>query len=199
MEHYEDTILGRQLRLTDTILQSLECISPYAILAGGAPRDWYFGNEAKDLDFYLYSSAITTKALSKQLSNALGIDIARISFQNKWEESLYTTMRRLSKIVNISGYDFPVQVMILKEPNDEFKVVEDMSTSICKVWYKDSKINLTKDFKLTVASGKMFLNEGYSWTDPHPKKMMERFRDKYCVSTRQSAEDTIIMKTLKEI
>ena len=199
MEHYEDTILGMQMRLADTILQSLECISPYAILAGGAPRDWYFGNEAKDLDFYLYSSAITTNALGKQLSNALGIDIERISFQSKWEESLYTTMKRLSKIVNISGYDFPVQVMILKEPNDEFKVVEDMSTSICKVWYKDSKINLTKDFKLTVASGKMFLNEGYNWTDPHPKKMMERFRDKYCVSTRQPEEDTIIRNALKEI
>ena len=199
MDHYGNTILGRQKRLADTILQSLECISPYAILAGGAPRDWYFGMEAKDLDFYLYSSAITTKSLGKQLSNALGIDIERISFLSSWETSLYTTMRRLSKIVNISGYDFPVQVMILKDPRDEFRVVEDMSTSICKVWYKDSKINLTKDFKLTVASGKMFLNEGYSWTDPHPKKMVERFRDKYYASNRQFAVDTVITKMLKEL
>ena len=42
------SIVKQQLTAND-ILSKLEIIDPYVILAGGAPRDWYFGDECRDL------------------------------------------------------------------------------------------------------------------------------------------------------
>lgn len=41
------------------VLEKIKIVDPYVILAGGAPRDWYFGNPCNDLDIYYYSNAMT--------------------------------------------------------------------------------------------------------------------------------------------
>ena len=43
-----------QKAIADELLAKIELIDKNAILAGGAPRDWWAGVEANDLDFYLY-------------------------------------------------------------------------------------------------------------------------------------------------
>lgn len=190
--------IEEQSNLADKLLSQLEVISPYVMLAGGAPRDWYFRNLATDLDIYLYSPAITVKTMQKQLKLATGVD-----FKHNWElrkddQSLYSTMPQLRRVFEADIDGMKVQVMQLNEPNDEFKVVTNMSTSICKVWYKDGEINLHQDFKLTIASGVMFLNDGYNWTDPHPKKMIEKFRNRFPQSTKAQAMSLVVNKALSD-
>lgn len=187
--------IEEQSNLADKLLSQLEVISPYVMLAGGAPRDWYFRNLATDLDIYLYSPAITVKTMQKQLKLATGVD-----FKHNWElqkndQSLYSTMPQLRRVFEADVNGMKVQVMQL---NDEFKVVTNMSTSICKVWYKDGEINLHQDFKLTIASGTMFLNDGYNWADPHPKKMIEKFRSRFPQSTKQQAMTLVVNKALSD-
>lgn len=43
------------------LLCKLEITDPNCILAGGAPRDWWFDKVANDLDFYVYWGDNTTK------------------------------------------------------------------------------------------------------------------------------------------
>jgi tRNA nucleotidyltransferase/poly(A) polymerase len=43
-----------QQSVADSLLARLEAIDPHCIIAGGAPRDWYLGRLANDLDVYLY-------------------------------------------------------------------------------------------------------------------------------------------------
>ena len=46
--------IEKQMSVAQNVLNKLEFFDPSCILAGGAPRDWYFGNLANDLDFYVY-------------------------------------------------------------------------------------------------------------------------------------------------
>ena len=71
-----------------------------------------------------------------------------------------------------------------------------MSVSICKAWYKGGVIKLHKDFKMTLASKRMFLSEGYSWSDLHPAKGAGYFTD-YNKSTEKLAIDRITQKALE--
>jgi len=190
--------LDKQRVLADEILAGLKVISPYAILAGGAPRDWYFAEEAKDLDFYLYSSAITVNAAKKQIAAALGISTDRVVHKAEHETGVYQTMKCLRRIFNVYDYHIPVQIMQLCDPSDEFHVVNAMSTSICRVWYEGGEIHKTKDFLLTTKTGIMFLDEGYSWSDPHPTKIRERFVKKFCAGTKEQVTNKLLYKALYE-
>jgi hypothetical protein len=188
--------LDKQKALADGILSGLKVISPYAILAGGAPRDWYFSEEAKDLDFYLYSSAITVNAAKKQIASALGISADRVVHKAEHEVGVYQTMKCLRRIFDVYDYHMPVQIMQLQEPSDEFKVVDSMSTSICRVWYEGGEIHKTKDFLLTAKSGILFLDADYSWSDPHPTKIRERFVKRFCAGTKEQATNKLLYKAL---
>jgi len=43
-----------QKTIANTLIHKLEAVDPHVILAGGAPRSWFLGQEARDLDFYVY-------------------------------------------------------------------------------------------------------------------------------------------------
>ena len=76
-------------------------------------------------------------------------------------------------------------------------LVEDLYKKF-KVKAIDGEINLHQDFKLTIASGVMFLNDGYNWTDPHPKKMIEKFRNRFPQSTKAQAMSLVVNKALSD-
>lgn len=184
-----------QVAAANNILDKIEIISPYAILAGGAPRDWYFGNKANDLDFYFTSSSSTLRAVEKQLETQFG-DI-KLQYSNVNESPIYKHMKFLKRIITTEIHGIPVQFMQLNDISDTFKVVDAMSVSICKAWYKGYTLHTTRDFKITEASKIMFLSDGYSWCDPHPKKMHERFPD-YGMGAEEHALNSIVNKVLKE-
>jgi len=184
--------IEQQKALADRILDGLKVISPYAILAGGAPRDWYFNEKANDLDFYLYTSAMTLHAAKKQLAKVLGIDSSQIKTKSRIDSSLYATMQCLRTILDVEGFDMPVQIMLLNKPKDEFKVVDVMSTSICKIFYHEGKIIPKQEFMLTVKTKIIFLDEGYSWSDPHPTKIVNRFKHKFTTATKERAMERLL-------
>lgn len=186
-----------QKALADGLLDVLYKISPYVMLAGGAPRDWYFGEEANDLDIYLYSPASTIGAMLKQLKACTGIDFKFNAELMQDDNSLYKHMPQLRRIFEAEMEGMKVQIMQLNNPLDEFRVVENMSTSICKIWYQQGKTHLTKDFKLSVATKCMFLKDEYKWTDPHPKKMAEKFKGKFTPTTKERCHEILINSSLQ--
>ena len=64
-----------------------------------------------------------------------------------------------------------------------------MSVSICKIKMDVFGIHKHRDFKVSEASNTMFLTKGYSWSDPHPSKMFERFKNKFL--TARDFEDAM--------
>lgn len=191
--------IKQQKLIADEILSKLVFIDPYSILAGGAPRDWRLNILANDLDFYFTSTGLTYGVVSDQLCSSfpeLKI-IEDTEFQDN-QNPMYKHMKFLHRIFTGVYKEQKVQFIQLKDPGDTFKVVSAMSVSICKAWYKAGKIHLTDDFKLTYQTNIMFLSDGYSWQDPHPRKIKKRFSDLSC-GTKEQCINKIVRKTLNQV
>lgn len=189
----------KQKEVALTILEQLRVVDPHCILAGGAPRDWYFTNPANDLDFYFTSTSSTIDSNRKQLERALGQEVSLL-MDNHEKVGLgeeYRAMKSLRRIWEFERGGVPVQLMQLFSPGDQFKIVDQMDVSICKAWWLGEEIHLHTDFQLTLASNVMFLKEGYQWYEKHAVKMSERF-PRMSQGTKETAEKAIIRSFLKE-
>lgn len=190
----------QQKIIADEIYAKLQVIDPYCILAGGAPRDWYFGNPANDLDFYFYSNGSTIGAVRKQLEAQFGTVQLLMDRERCASSPLYKTMEDLVRIWEMEYQGQKVQMIQLGNPRSTFKVVGKMDVSVCQVWYIGGEVKLSENFKLTLASNIMFPTaEGYSWSDPHAQKMITRFKGKFHAGTKESAQDVVIRKALQTI
>lgn len=190
----------QQKIIADEIYAKLQVIDPYCILAGGAPRDWYFGNPANDLDFYFYSNGSTIGVVRKQLEAQFGTVQLLMDRERCASSPLYKTMEDLVRIWEMEYQGQKVQMIQLGNPRSTFKVVDKMDVSVCQVWYIGGEVKLSENFKLTLASNIMFPTaEGYSWSDPHAQKMITRFKGKFHAGTKESAQDVVIRKALQTI
>lgn len=200
--------IEQQKATAQSVYEKLEIVDPHCILAGGAPRDWYFGNECNDLDFYYVSTARTIDACRNQLQKAFrGVEIktlSEIQERSSGERKMGNLYRKMPSLVrvwqcNIAGMS--VQFIQLAQPGDQFKVLEYMDVSICKIWVDgDMNISLSEAFKKTLASGNMFLNDDYQWSDPHPQKMKQRFEGKFgCARSEDQVNSIILRKALNAI
>lgn len=194
--------IEKQKEIADKVLAGLELLDPFTILAGGAPRDWYFDTEASDLDFYMYKRiGQNQQAIKDRICKCLGyqgLTAECIDERVVKDHGAYERMKYLAKILDIKleGVDTKIQVMLMSEPDSTFEVVDSFSTSICKVWYKSGVIKTTQQFKKTIATNMMWLNEDYHWSDPHPSKMVSKFPDFVVVSGEEDVDRELIAKAL---
>ena len=195
-----EDIIMEQKQIAGLVYKELRKADPYCILAGGAPRDWYYGMEAKDLDFYFYSSGETIRSVEKQLSDLMGFKVKHTKYsQDKEAYQAYKTMPFLRRVFKTEICGISIDFVQLVNPNDQFKVVEHMDVSICKIWADEGlKLKPSKDFLLTDASKVMFLTEGYKWTDLHPKKVVDKFGKKFVCGTKESAKEALVMEGISE-
>ena len=181
------------------LLKGLEIISPHSILAGGAPRDWFFGRKANDLDFYFsVEESLTQRAVQGQLNQVLPKNVEFIEAKDFPVDPMYKHMENLKRIWYLEYKGIPVQLIQMKSAPDVFGVVDKMSCSICKVWWKNGDIVPEKDFILTLTTKYMFLNEGYTWEDLHPQKMEQRFKGEFHRATKKQAETRFFNKAISE-
>tara|TARA_R110000787_G_C13308602_1_gene435265 strand:- start:50 stop:631 length:582 start_codon:yes stop_codon:yes gene_type:complete len=186
--------IEEQKEIAEDVLTQLEIICPHAILAGGAPRDWYMGTPANDLDIY-FSLDPDSKAASNrsQLKKVLpeGMVLQKEHASNR--NPMYKHMKALRRIYYYTYRGMDVQLIQLDQLRDVFGAVDNMSCSICKAWWKKKGVVTTYDFRLTLKSEHMFLNDAYKWGDYHPQKMEERFKKAgYRLSTKKRAEDAVL-------
>lgn len=186
-------IILEQKHIAELVYKKLRMADPYCVLAGGAPRDWYYGMVAKDLDFYFYSSGETIRSVEKQLSDLMGFEVKHSKYsQDKEAYQAYKTMPFLRRVFKSEVCGLSIDFVQLVNPNDQFKVVEHMDVSICKIWAdEDLKLVSSRDFRLTEATKVMFLTDGYKWTDIHPKKIHEKFGHMFTCGTKESAKESL--------
>lgn len=194
-----DTI-EKQKAVAESVYAVLKIIDPHCILAGGAPRDWHFGNLANDLDFYFASTATTIGAVKKQLNSVFnGVTLLMDKDKdNAGRGGMYASMPFLMRIWEVTVQDMPVQ-LIQVQVGKQWTVVDHMDISICQAWYIDGEIHRHQNFKLTEASKNMFCTKpDYSWQDKHAKKIAERFPN-YYLSTKEQATNSLLRKVLTEV
>ena len=185
-----------QKDLANKILNDLKIIDPRAYLAGGAPRDWNFGDEANDLDFYYFTQASTMNESSSQLERFF--PKVHAGGESRSGVKLYEHMKGLKRIWNTEIEGVKTQLIQMDSIESHASAWQNMSVSICKIKMDAFGIHKHRDFKMTEASGAMFLTKGYSWTDPHPSKMFERFKNKFRTARDfEDAADILLAKLIK--
>lgn len=165
-----------QMNLADEVIHKLRAVDPSCIVAGGAPRDWHFGNIANDIDIYIWQPHKTRGAKENQL-NAAGFNVSTVSFDINHE--MYKKNSMIDYVFNAEGYDEKVQIISLNEST--YKVVNSFPFSICQAWYIPERgIQLEKNFRITEKTGYIFkTNPVYADGDNYIQKITERFKDKF--------------------
>lgn len=164
--------ISQQKQVADKVLFDLEYVDAQAILAGGAPRDWYFGREANDLDFYFYAD---TK--KHPLSEMVGL-FRYLKFPT-WIKNGYVYDNRNPHLLYVfdGKYDdMKVQFMWWDIPTSF--VVDSFALDICHIWYKDEQIHTTPAFDACIQSKTLhILNPLYGKQDKYVQKIMNKFPD----------------------
>lgn len=78
--------IKQQQAISLEVLHKLEITDPNCILAGGAPREWWFEKEANDLDFYVFWGENTTCNEDKLRLSRLGFSNVKMMGRNPLSE-----------------------------------------------------------------------------------------------------------------
>ena len=154
-----------QQSVADALLSKLEAIDPHCIIAGGAPRDWYLGRLAKDLDVYLYVPQNSLLRHFKTQLAAIGITNIEQSTLSA-NDARYISNPLVRWVFNYEEGGEKIQLIVMKQ-STYTSVVRHFPLSICKVWYKDGKIIPEREFtetvkrKSTVKTGTEYSSDGW--------------------------------------
>ena len=170
--------IEKQKVVADYVLGKFESIDPTCIIAGGAPRDWYFGKEASDIDLFFY---FRPDLQMSHIMDALErVGMMEYFLQEKSGESIPEHYKRnpyLSRVFEFHVEGVKVQAMQMLEPT--FKsCVGLFPLSICKAWYKNGKISTSKDFDLSMKINSIYItNKLYNDADSYLQKIKGKFPD----------------------
>lgn len=155
--------IEQQKAIADDVLERLHVLDPHCIVAGGAPRDWYCGKEATDIDVFVYVDPSITFTTFYNMLNKLGFTQVEV-LDGKNISEHYTGNPELVCVYNVGGYDTPVQIMRMNS-STYTSVVPNFPLNLCKVWYKQKRIRANAEFyhgmdkKFIVLSGELYNNK----------------------------------------
>lgn len=195
-----EVTMGDISKQKETALKVLECIryfDPTAIVAGGAPRDWYLGNLAKDIDIYFFFRENSTRAQVKNLLTrslklvSPDVKLTILGYEGLQDHGEYTLNADLIAVFEADLLGQKFQFMEMRKPT--FGVVENFPLSLCQAWWLGDRVKCTKDFKRSVDS-KVFYKTNELYMDGHKylNKIRQRFPDYKYFSTKSEALEYLL-------
>lgn len=161
----------QQKEIADEILIKLEVLDRYCILAGGAPRDWYFGNLAADLDFYLH---VRDNSFIEQKLYGLGLIPADDPNCVRLDDSYWNGVG-IEKVVSFTYKNQPIQLVFMHDPTFD-SVLSHFSLSICKAWYKKGVLRTDHSFDESVHT-KTITQVAPAFGTRYVEKILAKFPD----------------------
>lgn len=174
-------MIEHQKAVAKSVLNKLQIIDMFAMLAGGACRDWYLGNPASDLDFYMHYSTkypqwVLCETLSKLLDTKMDIIGKRGESYNQDTTIVYTQDPNIDYVLGgvVDGVD--IQIIIVNTPyfdvgNFCFDICQAYSFNIYEI-ITTSKFDKAVKHKVIQITG-----EFYSQKDAYIKKIKSKFPD----------------------
>ena len=176
--------LEEQKNIAKEVLHKLEIIDPLTILAGGAPRDWFFGNKANDLDFYIHVDECMSNTQLR--FDRLGLKLKPMEWDESKTGKMYKCMEHLKRIYEGVYKGQKIQIMVMYKPTTTC-VVSHFGTSVCKAWWKGYDVKVTLEFLVSHYLKIIFKAEDYTAKVLHVNKMVERYPD-YKVLTEEALD-----------
>jgi hypothetical protein len=167
--------IEQQQNVARELLHKLEIIDPHCILAGGAPRNWFLGKVANDLDFYIHLPSNESLYATKLRFERLGLEVRHVSYKSdSWKQ--YKVMEHLFRIYEGIYKEQRIQIMVMRESTFQ-SVVSEFGVSICQFWWKGHKINATAMSLVSLLEKTLFVKDDYSAKEIHVAKMVKYFPD----------------------
>lgn len=157
------------------LLTKLKRIDPFAMVAGGAPRDWYFNTPARDADIYLRLPNHNTLTLVTRLLQDLGMEeVGTIPQSMKSKENSYAELPNLKWVLEGIYNGLKINIMVMDKGVRE-EIIKDFDVSICRAWFDGNQCYYFADFEFTVKTGICTIHENYTGKELHIRKMAKRF------------------------
>lgn len=142
--------------IADELLAKIELIDKNAILAGGAPRDWWAGVEANDLDFYLYFIPENgIEHTRRTLEFLTGIELKYLGADENYEGG----MKELQAVLDGTYKGQKVQFMLMSKPTFSC-VIPHFGASTSMVWYKGKRVTTSPEFLISLAKKTLYIKTG---------------------------------------
>lgn len=167
--------IKQQMEIANEVLTKLETFDPTCILAGGAPRDWYMGKPATDLDFYIYFRPELSMRYLESIFKDLGFNLTAKELSNPEIPMNYKHNPHLKRVYEQFYSGIKIQIMQMDMPTFSC-VVNLFPLDICMIWYKHSQIFPTKEFMNCIRTHTIHLmNELYNRKDKYLDKIRKKF------------------------
>jgi len=167
--------IEHQQWVADTVIDMLYPIDPYTIVAGGAPRDWYLGKPATDVDVFFHSAVDSITQIEEMLKR-VGLTLLHCS-RGDCIPAWYKLNPNLIAVYDTEIEGVKVQIMQMRKSTFS-SVVPEFPLSISKVWYRYGKIVPCTSFAISVQR-KIIVKTSTIYDSRHPylQKILAKFPD----------------------
>ena len=170
------SIIKMQQSVADQVLEKISEIDKYARICGGAPRDWYLGQEANDLDVYFHPNPNWDTITTYQKLQEIGFSLD--GYKDFGEDGIfYGKMKQLKAIFEPTDTSIKVQLIMISEPV-QLCVLQSFALDLSLVTYKYGKVVATTEFVNAVITKTISrIHPDYSDYDPYIMKILNKFPD----------------------
>lgn len=185
------SIVKLQQTYADLVLAKVSKIDKSVIIAGGAPRDWYLGLEATDLDVYFHPNPSWDTITTYRTLQDIGFTFD--GYRDFSEAGIaYGKLPQLKAIFEPTDTPMKVQLMCMSEPVQDC-VLQSFAIDLSLVSYKYEKIIPTPEFLEALKTKTITrVNPDYSDFDPYIMKILGKFPNlKYNYGNSAPQEDTV--------
>lgn len=157
-------------RLGEEVLQRIKKIDPNAIIAGGAPRDWWMGKECSDIDIYLKAPELSSDPLRQAAISLLGFN--RVRSMSAVDEDY----EGISDLLAVFEFDYEgktFNIMFMDE-YCAFPYTGHFSCSICEIYY-DGQYHPSPKFMKTLLDKVIILSDDVDENTKHVQKIAGKF------------------------
>ena len=194
-------MIEHQKAVAKSVLNKLQTLDLYVVLAGGACRDWLLDKEAADLDFYMYyNPKYPSSSLEEVLVRLFGdIDVTEVERKpNDWYDNLeeddrkrfdkevlsnhgfrYTSDMSISNVFEFTIDGVKCQVIFKNDLVYPENLISGFCFDICQAYSLniDEIKTAPKFYKAVKHKAIQITGEFYSQKDAYIKKIKSKFPD----------------------
>lgn len=163
--------ISLQKQTAELLYKQIKIVDPECILVGGAPRDWFFNQEATDLDFFFIPN---TEISIQYIMSVLGISL--VSHTGTSAHHLHEKMPGPLKIWETVFNSIKIQLVEIASKEIMSIAVDELHLSISKiVWLPSGDFKIHKDFSKTLETKIIYGKRGYDLSSPYAQKIVAKY------------------------
>ena len=191
--------INEQQNLTKQVLTKLESLGYTAVCAGGAPRDWYRGVPAVDIDIFVECKKSASSKFHRDVETAFALELTSLGPIDNSGESTYALNPNINSVTECKIHGQKVQFITIEDQGvHEFKVAcssihKTFPCNLSQVQWDGTEYSFEPMFKVSI---KYKIVEFYpdlnSWDEEgfqfskYYKKMKRKFKDWGFVKRKKS-------------